>query len=118
MSAPSTSRLLDTDDIAERFGTTRETVYKLVSENGLPAHRIRRRLLFDPDEVDAWTRGQDSSRDTERAAATQPAAPEVSASDTWVAEQVSKFGPDDLRRAAVLLTSLADAAESAQSGRE
>lgn len=110
MSVPTTSsRLLDSDDIAQRFSTTRETVYKLVREDGLPAHRIRRRLLFDPQEVDQWMRSQDGSPG---GMSTTDAKTAVLSSDSWVSQQVSKFGPDDLRRAAVLLATLADAADS------
>ncbi|GAB2672015.1 hypothetical protein GCM10027169_37300 [Gordonia jinhuaensis] len=101
MSAPAptiSSRLLDSDDIAQRFSTTRETVYKLVREDGLPAHRIRRRLLFDPQEVDQWMRSQDGSPG---GMSTTDAKTAVLWSDSWVSQQVSKFGPDDLRRAAV-----------------
>ncbi|GJG53961.1 helix-turn-helix transcriptional regulator [Prevotella lacticifex] len=79
------------------------TIRKLVRDEGLPAHRIgSRRLLFDRDEVDAWVRSRASGNPDSDQPGVRSGSPEG-----WVADQVAKFGPDDLRRAATLLTSLA-----------
>jgi excisionase family DNA binding protein len=104
MSAPATSPYFHTADIAQRLGVTDDTVYRLVAEEGLPAHRIARRLKFTADEVDAWVRSRDTS---ESGIPTASAAPARSADPNWVAAQVAKFTPDDLRRAAEVLLSIA-----------
>lgn len=111
MSAPSIEcRFLSRDDVARRLGLKDgDTVVRLHREQGLPAHRVARRLLFDPAEVDAWVRSRSGSGTTTGPEIASPLIPE-----SWVAEQVSKFAPDELRRAAVLLTSLASAVESAR----
>lgn len=51
---------LSTAEVSRRFfaGLSAQTIRKFVSQDGLPAHRVVRRLYFDPDEVDAWIRAR------------------------------------------------------------
>lgn len=51
---------LNTAEVSERFfgGLSTQTIRKFVAEEGLPAHRVVRRLYFDPVEVDAWIRAR------------------------------------------------------------
>ncbi|MEU2173679.1 helix-turn-helix domain-containing protein [Nocardia sp. NPDC019219] len=99
-----TSPYLSTTDIAKRFEVTVDTVYRYVAEEGLPAHRLARRLRFLPDEVDAWVRARTTSAS---GMPTAPAAPARSADPDWVAAQLAQFTPADLRRAGEVLLSLA-----------
>ncbi len=47
-------RWLTTADVAERVRRSPQTVRFWVAEEGLPAHRVTRRLYFDEAEVEAW----------------------------------------------------------------
>lgn len=53
-------RYLNTAGVIEQFfpGLSAQTVWKYVRDEGLPALRARRRLYFDPVEVDAWVRSR------------------------------------------------------------
>ncbi|KUH86313.1 helix-turn-helix domain-containing protein [Mycobacterium sp. IS-1556] len=57
---------LNTAEVSERFfgGLSAQTIRKFVAEDGLPAHRVVRRLYFDPVEVDAWVRARDGQPGT------------------------------------------------------
>ncbi|OBB38030.1 helix-turn-helix transcriptional regulator [Mycolicibacterium fortuitum] len=102
MPAPTTP-YLDYPGVAERLGLTIPTVRRLMKEEGLPAHRLSRRVKFLPDEVDAWLRARNVSG--------TPATYNVAGTDPdWVAAQVAKFSADDLRRAGELLLALANTA--------
>jgi excisionase family DNA binding protein len=56
-------RWLSVDEIGDYLGVKRDTVYKWISERGMPAHKIGRLWKFKKDEVDGWVRngGADSS---------------------------------------------------------
>ena len=56
-------RWLSVDDIANHLGIKRDTVYKWIAENKLPAYKIGRLWKFKKDEVDAWVR-DGKARDT------------------------------------------------------
>ncbi|GAS90490.1 helix-turn-helix domain-containing protein [Mycolicibacterium brisbanense] len=45
---------LTTADLARRLRRSEQTIRIWVAHEGLPAHRVKRRLHFDPVEVDAW----------------------------------------------------------------
>ena len=49
-------RWLSVDEIGEYLGIKRDTVYKWISEKGMPAHKIGRLWKFKKDEVDTWVR--------------------------------------------------------------
>ncbi|MBF9319834.1 helix-turn-helix domain-containing protein [Mycobacteroides chelonae] len=82
-------------------------VYRLqaLTHQGMPCVHIGRKLYFNLDEVDAWI-GQNL---TTGARATPCGDPD------WVAAQVAKFSPDDLRRAGELLLALASSAPNSAS---
>jgi excisionase family DNA binding protein len=49
-------RWLSVDEIGDYLGIKRDTVYKWISEKGMPAHKIGRLWKFKKDEVDRWVR--------------------------------------------------------------
>jgi excisionase family DNA binding protein len=49
-------RWLSVDEIGEYLGVKRDTIYKWISEKGMPAHKIGRLWKFKKDEVDEWVR--------------------------------------------------------------
>ncbi len=51
-------RWLCVDEISQYLGVKRETLYKWISERGIPAHKVGRLWKFKKDEVDAWVRGE------------------------------------------------------------
>lgn len=52
---------LTTADLALRLRRSEQTIRLWVADAGLPAHRVKRRLHFDPAEVDAWLRARDDA---------------------------------------------------------
>jgi len=49
-------RWLSVDEIGDYLGIKRDTVYKWISDKGMPAHKIGRLWKFKKDEVDEWVR--------------------------------------------------------------
>lgn len=49
-------RWLSADEIDDYLGIKRDTVYKGISEKGMPAHKVGRLWKFRKDEVDTWVR--------------------------------------------------------------
>jgi excisionase family DNA binding protein len=47
---------LSADDIAAHLGVTKDTVYALIAEKGMPAHKVGRLWKFQTSEVDEWVR--------------------------------------------------------------
>ena len=47
-------RWLSVDEIGEYIGIKRDTVYKWISEKGMPAHKIGRLWKFKKEQVDGW----------------------------------------------------------------
>ena len=54
-------RWLSVEEIGTYLGVKRDTVYKWISDNALPAHKIGRLWKFKKDEVDAWVRSGGAS---------------------------------------------------------
>ena len=56
-------RWLSVDEIGDYLGIKRDTVYKWISERGMPAHKVGRLWKFKKDEMDTRVRkgGADSS---------------------------------------------------------
>ncbi|WP_280476046.1 helix-turn-helix domain-containing protein [Nocardia asiatica] len=114
MSAPATSPYLHTADIAQRLGVQVDTVYRLVADEGLPAHRIARRLKFIAADVDAWVRSRDSGLNgipTGTAEVTVPP-PACDAYAEYIARVVEAAPPltsDQVARLTTLLSSAAKA---------
>jgi len=53
---------LSVDDVVQRLGVRKETVYRWISGRGLPAHKVGKLWLFRAEEVDAWVRGKKPSQ--------------------------------------------------------
>lgn len=53
-----TERLLSVDDVATFLGVKRDTVYKLIDRNGLPAVKVGRLWKFRQQQVDDWVNSQ------------------------------------------------------------
>ncbi len=51
-------RWLCVDEISQYLGVKRETLYKWISERGIPALKVGRLWKFKKDEVGAWVRGE------------------------------------------------------------
>lgn len=49
-------RWLSVDEMSQYLGVKRETLYKWISERGIPAHKVGRLWKFKKDEVDVWVR--------------------------------------------------------------
>lgn len=49
-------RWLSVDEIAEHLGIKRDTIYKWISQRGMPAHKLGRLWKFQRDDVDQWVR--------------------------------------------------------------
>ena len=79
-------------------------------KQGLPAHRVGRRYMFVADEVDAWVRSRDSAKDSHTTETDTDGDDAAPVNPDWLAEQLSRFTADDLRRAAEVLMALAGAA--------
>ena len=51
------------DEVAVHLGVARDTVYRWIEKNALPAHRVGRLWKFQLVEVDAWVRSGGASGD-------------------------------------------------------
>jgi len=47
-------RWLSVDEICKYLGVSKDTVYKWIDKQGMPAHRMGRLWKFKIDQVDAW----------------------------------------------------------------
>ncbi|PIE70420.1 MAG: transcriptional regulator [Deltaproteobacteria bacterium] len=64
---------LSVDEIGDYLGIKRDTVYKWISEKGMPAHKISRLWKFKKKQVDAWVEaGGAATGITEDQAETMP----------------------------------------------
>lgn len=55
-------RWLSVDEIAEHLGVKRDTIYKWIDRNDLPAHKVGRLWKFKVKEVDKWVRADRAPR--------------------------------------------------------
>ena len=46
-------------EMAAYLGVHKDTVYKMVRQGEIPHYRIRGKILFSPDMVNAWIREQE-----------------------------------------------------------
>lgn len=49
-------RWVNVGDAAAHLGVTKDSIYRWIEENGLPAHRVGRLLRFKLSEIDDWVR--------------------------------------------------------------
>jgi excisionase family DNA binding protein len=49
-------KILDIDSVAEYTTLSKTTIYKKISSNQIPFHKIGHRTLFVQDEIDNWVR--------------------------------------------------------------
>ena len=47
-------RWLSVEEIAQHLGVKRDTVYKWIEKNTIPAHKVGRLWKFKISQVDAW----------------------------------------------------------------
>ncbi|MBX3316396.1 MAG: helix-turn-helix domain-containing protein [Phycisphaeraceae bacterium] len=60
-----TEPLLSADDVAAFLGVKRDTVYKLIDRNKLPALKVGRLWKFRQPEIDMWLDKQAGRRRTD-----------------------------------------------------
>ncbi len=49
-------RWVGVDDVAAHLGVAKDSVYRWIEEQGLPAHRVGRLFRFKLSELDEWVR--------------------------------------------------------------
>jgi excisionase family DNA binding protein len=54
-------RWLSVDEIAEYLGIKRDTVYKWIAENRMPAHKVGRLWKFRKEEIDDWIKSGEAA---------------------------------------------------------
>ncbi|MED4904088.1 helix-turn-helix domain-containing protein [Parageobacillus thermoglucosidasius] len=54
-------KTLTVQEVAEYLGVHRDTIYAMVRQKQIPHFRIRRRILFSREAIDAWIREQEST---------------------------------------------------------
>ena len=55
------NRWLSVDEICIHLGVKRDTIYKWIKDNNMPAHKVGRFWKFQISEVDEWVRSKKSS---------------------------------------------------------
>ncbi len=59
-----TKNILDIKGVSEYTTLSKSTIYKKMSNNQIPHHKIGSRTLFMPDEIDDWIRNDGVMFDT------------------------------------------------------
>lgn len=54
LTSEKTERWLGVEEIATHLGVSKETIYRWLDRERIPAHRIGRLWKFKPSEVDQW----------------------------------------------------------------
>jgi excisionase family DNA binding protein len=49
--------VLDVKEVSELLGVSTDSIYALVRESKIPHIRIRRRILFHKESLEAWMKG-------------------------------------------------------------
>lgn len=57
-------RWLSISEICEHLGVSNDTVYKWISNNAMPAHRMGRLWKFKRSHVDAWIEAGGTNRNS------------------------------------------------------
>jgi excisionase family DNA binding protein len=55
-------RWLSVDDICKYLGVSKDTVYRWIDRQGMPAHRLGRLWKFKKNEVDEWVMAGGAAR--------------------------------------------------------
>ncbi|MGD8837158.1 MAG: helix-turn-helix domain-containing protein [Desulfobacteraceae bacterium] len=55
-------RWVGAEDVAAHLGVAKDSVYRWIEEQGLPAHRVGRLYRFKLSEIDDWVRQDDAQR--------------------------------------------------------
>lgn len=53
-------RTLTVADVADYLGVCTDTIYTMVQEKQIPHFRVRRRILFRQEAIDAWMAQQEN----------------------------------------------------------
>lgn len=53
-------KTLTVQEVAQYLGVHTDTIYTMVRQKQIPHFRIRRRILFSREAIDAWIREQES----------------------------------------------------------
>jgi excisionase family DNA binding protein len=93
------SRTITPEDVADDLRCHKAKVWELIRSGELPAAKFGRRYLIDVDAYKTF-KAQHGLASTAAGDDDAPVDP------NWVAAQVAKFSPDDLRRAGELLLAL------------
>lgn len=51
-------KTLTTQEVANYIGVHQDTIYTMVKQKQIPHFRVRRRILFSIETIDAWMREQ------------------------------------------------------------
>lgn len=54
-------KTLTTEEVADYIGVHRDTIYTMVRQKEIPHIRVRRRIFFLRETIDAWMREQEVS---------------------------------------------------------
>jgi len=49
---------LDTSEVSKLLGVSRTTIYTMARESQIPHFKVRGKILFNRDVIEAWTRGE------------------------------------------------------------
>jgi len=49
-------RWVDVDEVAAHLGVNKDSIYRWIEKQGLPAHRVGRLFRFKLSDVDEWVR--------------------------------------------------------------
>ena len=52
-------KTLTTEEVAEYIGVHKDTIYTMVRQKQIPHIRIRRRIFFSKETIDAWVRDKE-----------------------------------------------------------
>ncbi|MFD2924205.1 helix-turn-helix domain-containing protein [Halobacillus naozhouensis] len=55
-------RTMTVNDAAEYLGVCTDTIYTMVKQKQIPHFRLRRRILFSQETIDAWIREQETNQ--------------------------------------------------------
>lgn len=65
-------RWVGVDDVATHLGVAKDSVYRWIDEQGLPAHRVGRLYRFKLSEIDDWVRQDNAQGNAPNSAQDQP----------------------------------------------